>query len=98
MDDTPGPFEIVAEQDMARRLYELVEDLDEDKRQVVHLHYYEVLSLKQTALVLDIATSTVKYRLREALKVLRTQLTQLTQPINEFPKGLDCAKDQGANA
>jgi len=40
------------------------------------LHYYQGLSLKETAEVLNIATSTVKYRLREALDVLRTQTAE----------------------
>jgi RNA polymerase sigma factor (sigma-70 family) len=51
-----------------------VDQLDEDKRHVVHLHYYQGLSLRETAKVLNIATSTVKYRLREVLKTLRVKL------------------------
>ncbi|HZQ47407.1 MAG TPA: RNA polymerase sigma factor [Verrucomicrobiae bacterium] len=68
----PSPFEDAAERDLAGRLYALVAQLEENAREVVHLHYYQGLSLKETAEVLDIATSTVKYRLREALNVLRS--------------------------
>ena len=75
IDDNPGPFANVAERQSARRLYETVEQLDEDKREIVHLHYYQGLSLKQTAEVLGIANSTVKYRLREVFKILRARLT-----------------------
>ena len=55
---------------MAVRLHAMVARLDEGKREVVHLHYYQGLSIKETAEVLDIGTSTVKYRLREALDQL----------------------------
>lgn len=68
----PSPFEDAAERDLAGRLYTLVAQLEEDGREVVQLHYYQGLSLKETAEVLNIATSTVKYRLREALNVLRS--------------------------
>ena len=71
--DGPNPFEDAAQRDQAAFVYALVAKLDEDKREVIHLHYYQGLSLKETAEVLDIATSTVKYRLREALDFLRTQ-------------------------
>ena len=70
--DGPSPFEDAAERDLAGRLYALVQQLEEGDREVVHLHYYQGLSLKETAEVLNIATSTVKYRLREALNVLRS--------------------------
>ena len=59
---------------MAQQLYEVVDRLDEDKKQAVHLHYYQGLSLRETAKVLDIATSTVKYRLREVMKILKDKL------------------------
>ncbi|HMJ66889.1 MAG TPA: RNA polymerase sigma factor [Candidatus Binatia bacterium] len=72
----PSPFEDAAGREAAHQLYAAVEQLDEDARQVVHLHYYQGLSLKETAEVLNIATSTVKYRLREALNFLRTQTAE----------------------
>jgi RNA polymerase sigma-70 factor, ECF subfamily len=78
--DGPSPFENAAERDEAARLYALVARLDDEKRDVIHLHYYQGLSLKETAEVLDIATSTVKYRLREALDFLRSQPMQPNQP------------------
>lgn len=72
----PGPSEDVAEAELARRLYAEVEQLEEEAREVVHLHYYQGLSLKETAEVLNKATSTVKYRLREALEVLRARTAE----------------------
>jgi len=92
IDTHPSPLANVAERQMARRLYEAVDQLDEDKRQVVHLHYYQGLSIRETAKVLGIATSTVKYRLREVRKILRTKfgvreaITQQEQTI-PFVKG-----------
>ena len=74
VDDNPGPFSTLAERQLARRLYEAVDQLEEHKKHVVHLHYYQALSLRETARVLGIATSTVKYRLREVLKILRIKL------------------------
>jgi RNA polymerase sigma-70 factor, ECF subfamily len=70
--DGPSPYEDAMERDLAGRLHAMVAHLDEDRREVVHLHYYQGLSLKETAEVLDIATSTVKYRLREALDELQS--------------------------
>ena len=75
IDENPGPFANLAERQLALRLYEAVDKLDEDKKQVVHLHYYQGLSIRETAKVLNIATSTVKYRLREVLKALRIKLS-----------------------
>ncbi len=74
IDQNPGPFANLAERQLAQRMYEAVGRLDEDKKQVVHLHYYQGLSIRETAKVLDIATSTVKYRLREVFKALRGKL------------------------
>jgi len=82
-DENPGPPANVAERQFARRLYEAVDQLDEDKRQIVHLHYYQGLSIRETAKVLSIATSTVKYRLREVSKVLRTKIALEKNPCEQ---------------
>lgn len=74
IDQNPGPLANLAERQLAQRLYQAVGRLDEDKKQVVHLHYYQGLSIRETAKVLNIATSTVKYRLREVFKALRVKL------------------------
>ncbi len=74
IDQNSGPFTNLAERQLAQRLYQAVDQLDEDRKHVVHLHYYQGLSIRETAKVLDIATSTVKYRLREVFKALRAKL------------------------
>ncbi|TKJ33843.1 MAG: hypothetical protein CEE38_19670 [Planctomycetes bacterium B3_Pla] len=73
-DGNPGPAEKLAQHQLSQELYEAVDRLDEDKKQTVHLHYYQGLSLRETAKVLGIATSTVKYRLREVFRILRMKL------------------------
>jgi RNA polymerase sigma-70 factor (ECF subfamily) len=74
IDKNPSPLANVAERQLASLLYETVDRLDEDKRNVVHLHYYQGLSIRETSKVLGIASSTVKYRLREVLKILRMKV------------------------
>jgi RNA polymerase sigma-70 factor (ECF subfamily) len=74
--DGPSPSETVGEREEARQLYAFVEQLDEDSRQTVHLHYYQGLSLVETAEALGIATSTVKYRLREAIEFLKARTAE----------------------
>ncbi len=73
-DKNPGPFASAAQQQAAERLYQAVERLDDGKKHVVHLHYYQGLSLRETARVLNISTSTVKYRLREVIKILQSRV------------------------
>ena len=74
IDKNHGPLINLAERQLAQRLYQAVDQLDEDRKHVVHLHYYQGLSLRETAKVLNIATSTVKYRLREVFKILRAKI------------------------
>ena len=72
----PSPFDDAAERDAAQRLFALVERLEEGIKEVVHLHYYQGLSLSETAEAMGIATSTVKYRLRDALDSLRARTNE----------------------
>jgi RNA polymerase sigma-70 factor (ECF subfamily) len=74
VDTRPGPLADAANRQMAQRLYGAVDQLDDDQKHVVHLHYYQQLSIRQTAQVLNVATSTVKHRLREVFRVLRVKL------------------------
>jgi RNA polymerase sigma-70 factor (ECF subfamily) len=73
-DTNPGPSAHAADRQLAQRLYEAVDQLDEDKRHIAHLHYYQGLSIRETAKVLNVATSTVKYRLREVFRILRAKI------------------------
>ncbi len=70
----PDPSEDFSQRQEALRLYQAVEALDEHLRQVIYLHYYQELPLRETAYVLQIAVSTVKYRLRKAIELLKPLL------------------------
>jgi RNA polymerase sigma-70 factor (ECF subfamily) len=74
--DVPNPFDDAAERDAARQLHRAVGQLDDSARDVVHLHYYQGLSLAETAEALGVAVSTVKYRLREALDSLKRRIAE----------------------
>ena len=71
----PLPDETSARSDLAAQLYACVDALDADVRATIHLHYYQELTLQETADALGIATSTVKYRLRQALAELQKNAT-----------------------
>jgi len=80
----PGPDEAVSRKDLAAKLYASVERLAPELRDTVHLHYYQELTLQETADALEVATSTVKYRLRQALSELEATIgsepTRLSSP------------------
>jgi RNA polymerase sigma-70 factor (ECF subfamily) len=68
-----GPDTLAARNDLAAVLYATVDRLDPDVRDTVHLRYYQGLTIEETAAALGVATSTVKYRLRQALDQLQRQ-------------------------
>ena len=68
------PDEKVIRLDRASRVYAAVDQLEADLRDTVHLHYYQGLTLQETAEAMGVASSTVKYRLRQALAELQSQL------------------------
>jgi RNA polymerase sigma-70 factor (ECF subfamily) len=76
------PDQIVARTDMAATVYGSVDELEPDLRRTVQLHYYQDLTLQETADAMGVATSTVKYRIRQALAELQKRLTpQQTPPL-----------------
>jgi RNA polymerase sigma-70 factor (ECF subfamily) len=76
------PDEIVALADSAAAVYGSVEELEPDLRHTVQLHYYQNLTLHETADAMGVATSTVKYRLRQALTELQRKLSsERTPPV-----------------
>ena len=95
IDTRPGPLADVADRQMAQRLYEAVDQLDDDQKHVVHLHYYQQLSIRQTARVLDVAVSTVKYRRREVLRILKAKLGGEENGTN-VPRTIPLAKGETA--
>ena len=77
------PDEIVAHTDLAAAVYGSVDELEPDLRHTVQLHYYQDLTLQETADAMGVATSTVKYRLHNALAELQRKLT--TQRTSRMP-------------
>jgi RNA polymerase sigma-70 factor (ECF subfamily) len=75
--DDASPDELAARADLARALYASVDRLAVDLRDSVHLHYYQGLTLQETADAMEVATSTVKYRLRQAMDELQRDLTSI---------------------
>lgn len=73
-DPQPLPSATAEVRDMAGFLWRAVQELDEERKSTIILHYCQNLSLRETAIALGVATSTVKYRLREALKLLRERI------------------------
>src|SRR5690242_14234145 len=71
----PGPDELASRKDLAETTYAAVDRLPADLRETIHLHYYQELTLQETADAMDVATSTVKYRLRQALAQLEATLS-----------------------
>lgn len=89
VDHRSGPDQQAIANDTASRLYAAVDRLKPDLRSAVCLHYYQGLTLDETAEVLGIATSTVKYRLRIALEELQKQLDDDLVPsprLNPIPR------------
>jgi RNA polymerase sigma factor (sigma-70 family) len=75
-DTNPGPLKTLEQKQLAQKLYKAVDNLDQDRTAVVHLRFYQHLTIKETAFVLDVPASTVKYRLKIALKELKIALEQ----------------------
>ena len=76
----PTPAESSSQTDLAATVFARVDGLSSELRDTVHLHYYQELTLQETADALGIATSTVKYRLRQALEQLQKQLSDERRP------------------
>jgi len=68
------PEEWAIDRERAEAIWRAVQDLSPPLRATVVLRYYEELSYRESAQVLDIPLGTVKWRLHEALKTLRKAL------------------------
>lgn len=86
---SPGPLpdETASQSDLAKHLYARIDQLEPDLRDSIHLHYYQELSLQETADAMDVAASTVKYRLRQALDILQKHFSE-EQKQSGWPAGL----------
>ena len=65
--------EIPTTQTESRDLKEAIASLPESYRVVIHLYYYESMSVKEIGTLLHLSESAVKSRLFRARELLRTQ-------------------------
>lgn len=69
------PSDSVAADDESQRLYQALHGLEDQERTLLVLHYLQGLSYREMSSVLDEPTGTLKWRTSEALKRLRSLLT-----------------------
>ncbi len=72
-----GQLTRLANDEARRRVVAVVRKLPDEKREILRLRYTEDLSRAEIALVLEIPENLVKSRLFEAMKKLRTELSEL---------------------
>ncbi len=70
-DQQPLPDESLSRDDLGSAIYACVDGMEPDLRDTIHLHYYQGLTIEETAETMGVATSTVKYRQRQALDRLQ---------------------------
>lgn len=69
-----SPADIAMRNDLREKVYASVDKLAPEVRDTIHLHYYQELTLEETATAMGVATSTVKYRLRQGVSELEQRL------------------------
>jgi RNA polymerase sigma-70 factor (ECF subfamily) len=74
-DGSATPDETAVRSDLSAAVYASVERLNADLRDTVHLHFYQGLTIEETAAALGVATSTVKYRQRQAVERLQKEFS-----------------------
>jgi RNA polymerase sigma-70 factor (ECF subfamily) len=70
-DEQAGPDDLSAASHDRSVIFRAVDRLEPELRDTIHLHYYQGLSIEETGRALEIASSTVKHRVRRALDLLR---------------------------
>lgn len=71
---SPAPDETASRNDLSAVTFAAVDSLVPELRDTIHLHYYQELTIQETADALGVATSTVKYRVRQALAELQQKV------------------------
>jgi RNA polymerase sigma-70 factor (ECF subfamily) len=77
----PSPDEIVSRIDLQATVFKYVDALEPSLRDTIHLHYYQQLTLQETADAMEVALNTVKYRRQQALAELQKKLTSQPSPL-----------------
>ncbi len=71
------PHESIDKKEASRLIMEIINGLDENKRLVIIMYYYNGMSTREIAEALDLSVSTTKYYLSAARKEIRTGLEKL---------------------
>ena len=79
-DGGEGPDRLSAAAHDKSVVYAAVDRLPSELRDTVHLHYYQGLTIEETAIALDVATSTVKHRVRRAVE---NRQSAIASPISQ---------------
>lgn len=79
--DFPSPFRAAVTDERLRALWEQVDQLPEEERQVIQLHFGQRLTLVESGEVIDMPLSTLKLRLRSALNRLRLRLKEFSDDL-----------------
>lgn len=75
-----GPADIAVHLDQRRQLVEAINRLSADDRLILTYRWYEQLSEAEMAEALDCPAGTVKSRLSRAMRRLRAELTEMSEP------------------
>ncbi|MHC4582641.1 MAG: RNA polymerase sigma factor, partial [Planctomycetota bacterium] len=100
-----APAERLEQRELAALLHEAVENLSQSLREAVSLFYFEGYSLKQAATFLDVPEGTLKRRLHDGRRRLRTAAERILKgrkPMNEqreqILRQIRDAFDEGPNS
>jgi RNA polymerase sigma-70 factor (ECF subfamily) len=74
--ESERPDDHAARTDLAATVFAVVDRLEPELRHTVHLHYYQGLTLQETADAMGVAASTIKYRLRQAVRELQNKMSE----------------------
>ena len=76
---TQNPIDGLLETEELQCLYQAIEKLDEQKREIIVMHYFQYLSYREMGQVLDKPTGTIKWRTSQALTELKTLMQKRTE-------------------
>ena len=85
--DTPGAFDVMAEQQRSAGVRHCVDKLGHDHRECVHLVFYQGMSVADVARIQQIPEGTVKTRLFHARQKLKQCLQRMLAREGEEPLG-----------
>jgi RNA polymerase sigma factor (sigma-70 family) len=80
----PSPQEVAEARELHRRVLQAVNDLSPKNRTATLMFYYEELSLREIAALLDVSVVAVKGRLYKSREQLRERLLSLYLEINQI--------------